>query len=183
MKYNFRQILLTVLVVFLVFGVMHVTLQSYEIRYSSMEDSFYDGQRLLVEKVTYRFHSPMRGDVIVFRPPESVGSTDPYIKRIIGLPGDDILIKDGKIYINEKELQETPNFSLMPTSEDCSLTVPENRYFVLGDNRASSSDSPNWGHNPEDMTVAREDIIGRVWMRYWPLGDLGLSPSYSYILE
>jgi signal peptidase I len=180
MKNNLGQILLTVLVVVIVFGLVHFTLQSYEVDGTSMKSNFENGQRVLVEKVTYRFHSPHRGDVIVFWPPESASRGEPFIKRVIGEPGDKIEIEDGKIYVNDWLLQETPSFSPMPTSNNCSLTVPDNRYFVLGDNRAGSYDSPDWGSDPEDMTVAREDIIGRVWLRYWPLGDLGFSPSYSY---
>ena len=126
-----------------------------------------------------------RGDVIIFWPPEdapNVSTNSPFIKRVIGEPGDRIVIENGKIYINEKLLQESPDFPSMPASDNCSPTVPENRYFVLGDNRDGSHDSPNWGDNPEDMTVAREDIIGRVWIRYWPLGDFGFSLSYSWTL-
>ena len=179
MKHYLRQILLTLLVVGLVFGLVHVTLQSYEIQKTSMVPSFLEGQRILVEKVSYRFSSPGRGDVIVFRPPESASAGEPFIKRIIGEPEDKIVIENGEIYINVKLLQESPTFAAMPASNDCSLTVPDNRYFVLGDNRDSSYDSPDWGDNPEDMTVARDDIIGRVFFRYWPLGSLGFSPRYS----
>lgn len=177
MKYNLRQILLTVLIVFLVFGLMHVTLQSYEVNLSSMESNFHDGQRVLVEKVTYRFHSPNRGDVIVFDPPTL--TSDPYIKRIIGLPGETIEIRDGEIFIDGRLLEETSDFfSQIPESDSYPLKeIPEDQYFVLGDNRSHSSDSRDWG------PVSREDIIGRVWIRYWPLGQLGFSPSYSYTLE
>lgn len=180
MKYNLRAILLTVLVVFLVFGLVRSTLQSYEIRYSSMESNFYDGQRVLVEKVTYRFHSPNRGDVIVFWPPPNANSSDPYIKRILGLPGETVEIRDGNIYIDDKLLEETTDFgSQILESDSYSITIPEDsdQYFVLGDNRNQSKDSRSFG------LVAGKDIIGRVWIRYWPLGDLGLSPSYSNTLE
>ena len=178
MQFRLREILITILLVVLVFGLVHVTLQSYEVRGASMESNFFQGQRILVEKVTYRFHSPGRGDIIVFWPP--IHSTDPYIKRIIGLPGDKVVIEEGKIYIDGKQLKEAPDFPRLTFDDNCSITVPADRYFVLGDNRDDSYDSPNWGSDPEDKTVAREDIIGRVWIRYWPLGDLGFSPSYSY---
>lgn len=176
MKFNIRQALVTIIVVLLMFGLMRATLQSYEVNLSSMESNFHDGQRLLVEKVTYRFHSPSRGDVIVFDPP--IPTTDPYIKRIIGLPGETVEIKEGNIYIDGELLEETSDFgSQIPYSYSYSVTVPSEQYFVLGDNRDHSSDSRSWG------TVAREDIRGRVWIRYWPLGEWGLSPSYSATIE
>lgn len=177
MNNSLRQILLTLLIVFLVFGLIHTTLQSYEVYGYSMESNFYNGQRVLVEKVTYRFHSPSRGDVIVFEPPN--GSTKPYIKRIIGLPGEEVEIRKGNIYIDGFLLEETTDFSSQISESDIySITIPEDsdQYFVLGDNRDNSTDSRRF-----DL-VAREDIIGRVWIRYWPLGEWGLSPSYSWTL-
>jgi len=176
MNYTIRQIILTVLVVLLVFGLMHVTLQSYEVDGESMESNFHDGQRVLVEKITYRFHSPDRGDVVVLHPPN--GSSKPYIKRIIGLPGETIEINGGDIYIDGFLLEETADFSSqIPIPDSYSVTLLEDEYYVLGDNRAHSGDSRSFG------PVAREEIIGRMWIRYWPLSNLGLSPSYSYTLK
>jgi len=176
MNSHLRQILITILVAFLLFGLMQTILQSYEVHLSSMETNFHEGQRVLVEKITYRFGSPSRGDVIVFHPP--IATTDPYIKRVIGLPGETVEIKEGQIYINGKLLEEESDFgSDIPSSYNGSWTIPEDEYFVLGDNRNHSSDSRAWG------TVAKENIIGRVWIRYWPLGKLGFSPGYSATLE
>lgn len=174
MKASFRQILLTIVIVLVVFGVMHTTVQSFEVDGSSMEPSFSDNQYLLVDKVTYRFGSPDRGDVIIFHPPTAPNKL--YIKRVIGLPGEKVEIKEEKIYIDDKELEEIPDF--YPTTyQGDSIIVPEDHYFVLGDNRNNSGDSRlGW-------TVPGDQIVGKVWIRYWPPGDWGLSPSYSYTLE
>lgn len=173
MSATIRQILITILIILVVFGVMHFTLQSFEVDGESMEPSFHNGQYLLVDKITYRFSSPDRGDVIIFHPPTAPNKL--YIKRVIGCPGDEIEIKEGNIYINGDELEETPDFDQINYELD-SIIVPEDNYFVLGDNRDSSGDSHlGW-------TVPSDQIVGRVWIRYWPPGDWGLSPSYSWDL-
>ena len=140
-----------------------------------MEPSFSDEQYLLVNKLTYRFHSPKRGEVIVFHNPRLPSQL--YIKRIIGLPGEQVEIREGKVYIDGKELEENSDFPEIPYSDNCSVTVPPDHYFVLGDNRNHSSDSRSFGPIP------RDDIVGKVWLCYWPPSEWGLSPKYSTTLK
>ena len=178
MKSALRQALITILIVLIIFAVMRTTLHSYTVEGTSMEPSFSKGQYLLVNKVSYHFRSPQRGDVIIFQPPAP--SHGPYIKRIIGLPGERVEIKEGKVYIYGRELKETINgkkLEQIPYSDNCSVTLSADQYFVLGDNRPHSTDSRKWG------PVAKENIIGKAWLCYWPPGDWGLSPSYSATMD
>ena len=176
MKANLRQILITIFLVLVIFLGMQFSLQSYTVSGQSMEPSFVNGEWLLMDKLSYHFSSPKRGDVIIFQPPES--SNEPYIKRIIGLPGENIEIYKGKIYIDGKELEETPDLpAIQYSSVVHSWEIPEGSYFVLGDNRTNSTDSRSFG------LVPKKNIRGKVWIRYWPPSEWGLSPSYSTILE
>ncbi len=147
-------------------------LQPHKIKGSSMTPNFLDGEFLLTDKITYRFNEPMRGDVVVFKAPPD--DRDEFIKRIIGLPGDSILVKEGKVYLNSELLNETYLESTVYTgpgrflSENTSVKVPTGAYFVLGDNRPYSSDSRAWGF------VDKSKITGRAWLIYWPVAKAGL---------
>ncbi len=175
MKTTLRQIIVTVLILLIVFTGVQLTLQSFKVEGASMEPSFSDGQYLLVNKLTYRFHSPGRGEVIVFHNPRLPSQL--YIKRVICLPGEQVEIQEGKIYIDGKELEETSDFPEIPSSDNVSVTVPPDHYFVLGDNRNHSSDSRSFG------PISQEGIVGKVWLNYWPPSEWGLSPEYSTTLE
>jgi signal peptidase I len=134
-----------------------------------MEPNFENGDYLIVDEISYRFEKPQRGEVIVFKYPNDISQR--YIKRIIGLPEETIEIKDGKIEVfnkeGEKVLKETDYLpQAVSTLGDIKTTLKENEYFVLGDNRLSSSDSRRWG------SVPKEDIIGRVIFRAWPFTTL-----------
>jgi signal peptidase I len=124
----------------------------------------------------YIFNPPQRGDIIVFRPPGA--SSDPYIKRIIGLPGETVEIRGGTVIIDGVPLEE--NYVASGTSwrgggnEQSTLTIPEGEFFVLGDNRDNSSDSRSFG------TIPKEDIIGKSWVAYWPPGSIQVFPRPSY---
>jgi len=148
-----------------------------------METSFFEGQYVLVDKLTYHFHSPQRGDVIVFHKPNKKPNepSELYIKRIIGLPGEQVEIREGRVYITkdgeQQVLEESEYIPLITIYQMSPLTVPDGEYFVLGDNRNSSSDSHG------GWTVPRESIIGKVWLCYWPPSEWGLSPEYSAALE
>lgn len=128
----------------------------------SMETSFTEGELLMVNRLNYRFSEPERGDVVIFKAP-----TDPkkdYIKRMIGLPGDQVSVRDGKLFINGSEIQEPWVHEAMEYSGE--WVVPENEYFVLGDNRNHSSDSHSWGFVP------RENLVGNAFFCYWPLDHI-----------
>lgn len=120
--------------------------------------------------VLYLFHPPQRGDIIVLSLPAN--PSQGLIKRIIGLPGEEVEIKMGKVYINGMPLSEPylaePTLYVFPP-----LIIPEDSYFVLGDNRNVSSDSHAWG------TLPYRNIVGKAWLSYWPPSRWGLAPNYS----
>lgn len=140
--------------------------------------NFQDGQRVLVNKVVYEFHEPERGDVIVFAPPEFHNQkVTPFIKRIIGLPGESVEIKEGTLYIHTKNSKimplDEPYIAEKSTSFFKGGVIPKNEYFVLGDNRKNSSDSRR------GWTVPRQNITGKTWLTIWPPGKWGLAANYS----
>lgn len=143
-----------------------------------MVPNFADGEYLLTDKVSYRTGSPKRGDVIVFAAPPT--RNEDFIKRIVALPGETISIKEGKISINGKLLDEsylpqaTNTLPGLFLSEGGSATLGSDEYFVMGDNRDHSSDSRTWG------PIKRKDIVGRAWVVYWPPQDAGPVPTVSY---
>ena len=155
-----------------------LVLQPHKIKGQSMEPNFQDGEFLLTDKVTYRFSQPKRGDVVVFEAPGP--NNEEFIKRIIGLPSETISISDGKIIIDGRPLLENYLPDSLVTESGIFLkntqfvTVPENHYFVMGDNRAASSDSRTWGF------IAKENIRGRAWVIYWPPPKFGLIENVTY---
>ncbi|MFA5375153.1 MAG: signal peptidase I [Dehalococcoidia bacterium] len=164
------QILATLVVALLIFFGVQAIIESRVVEGSSMETNLHDGERLIVVKAAYWFGEPQRGDVIIFTHPLDPGRT--LVKRVIGLPGEQIEIKNGVVYINGSSLDEP---YIKGTTSSLSRTeVPDGYYFVMGDNRQASSDSRSWGLLPEG------NIIGRVWLLYWPLGDWHLIDGYSY---
>ncbi len=172
MRFNVREILIMILIFLVVFAAVQFSVQSFRVDGPSMEPSYEEGQFIMVNKLTYRFGDPQRGDVIIFDPPFS--SEYPFIKRVIGLPGELVEIENGKVYIDGDLLDESPD---MGEPKDIRpLLVPEDRYFVLGDNRDDSRDST------EGWTVPRDNIVGKSWIGYWPPSEWGLSPDYSYDL-
>lgn len=149
----------------------------HKIKGDSMQPNYPNGEYLLTEKVTYYRGDPQRGDVVVLKPPME---DDEFIKRIIGLPGERVSVKNGKVYINGKVLTEkylsstltTPGGNFLPEGQE--YTVPEGQYFVMGDNRPNSLDSRGFG------PIEKKAIAGRAWLIYWPLNRIGLTPSVSY---
>ena len=132
----------------------------------SMEPNLHGKQRLIVDLVSYRFRSPQRGEIIVFGVPESV-SEIPLIKRIVGIPGDTVETRQGAAYLNNQRLDE-PYLAEMTLGRMTPRLVPEGHVFVLGDNRNHANDSRYFGMVPYDH------IIGRAWISYWPIEDVGL---------
>lgn len=137
---------------------------------SSMEVTLHNKDHLLLEKVTYRFREPKRFDIVVFRP-YGVQKNLYYIKRVIGLPGETVLIKDGEIYINNSLLEES--YGTAPIIDGGvageGILLGEDEYFLLGDNRNNSFDSRSSNIGPVDIDA----IIGRAFIRIWPLTDIG----------
>ncbi len=136
----------------------------------SMENTLDNGDQLIVDKITYRFQDPERFDIIVF--PFHYKENTYYIKRIIGLPGETVQIADGTIYINGQVLEESYGREVMqdPGIAAEPITLGEDEYFVLGDNRNQSSDS----RDPSVGLIHRDEIIGRAWLRIWPLNSFGI---------
>lgn len=175
-----REIIETIVLTILMFLVIRFAVQNFNIEGTSMEPSLHNTELILVDKWSYLFHPPTRGDVIVFvAPPDP---SQDYIKRIVAVPGDVITISDTTVIIDGVTLNEpyvSPKNQGNPYAFKTihNLVVPPNDFFVLGDNRNGSSDSRNWGFVP------RANIIGRAALVYWPLGQNndGFLPNYSSV--
>ncbi len=173
MRAFFRDILLIVVAAVVISLLIQSTVQKSSVIGYSMEPCLQDRQQLLVNKVIYYFQEPERGDVIILHPPPPYSSkTTPFIKRIIALPGDTIEVKNGAVYLNGSKLDE-PYIKEPPAYKLQQKKIPENEYFVLGDNRNNASDSHN------GWTVPRQNIIGKAWLSIWPPGEWGFVLNYS----
>ena len=148
----------------LVAGLRLFVFQPFLVRGAYMEPSFHNWDYLLVDEVSYRFRSPERGEVIVFKFPNDPSQR--YIKRIIGLPGETVQVQDGQVVVfreGERVQLDEKSYASSDTPGSIQITLPENEYFVMGDNRHYSSDSRSWG------TLHKDLIIGRVFVRVFPL--------------
>lgn len=178
MKINVREIIIAILIFVVVFAIVQLSIGAYKVDMQSMTPTFLDGDCVMVDKLTYRFRGPHRGEVVILWPP--VSTKNPYIKRVIGLPGETVKIEHGRVYIKTKAsdefrfLQEKPEMPLCRNNN--TWVIPAGQYFVLGDNRHDSQDSSYFG------PVSRGKIVGKTWLRYWPLSRFGLTPDYSYKL-
>ena len=164
--------------VILALGIRTFVAEARYIPSGSMLPTLQINDRLIVDKLSYHFHSLERGDIVVFSPTETLkdqGFKDAFIKRVIGLPGEKVEVKGGRVYINDQPLredyiEEKPSYQWGP------VTVAADSYLVLGDNRNNSYDSHYWGFVPRDR------IIGRAVVRFWPpnrVGELGQEPGYK----
>jgi signal peptidase I len=163
--------------------------QPYQVQQESMFDTLEEGQYVLVDKLTPHFDSYSRGDIVVFHPfdheescaepaeqiPGEVDDT-PFIKRVIGEPGDLVELRGGDVYVNGVRVDE-PYLDGKETDvfgEDDSWTVPDDRLFVMGDNRGNSTDSRAFG------PICVNEVVGRAWLRYWPLSTIGILQTPTY---
>ncbi|MDP2663503.1 MAG: signal peptidase I [Dehalococcoidia bacterium] len=193
MKSAFREILETILLTAIVFMLVHTLVQNFKVEGSSMEPTLHTDQYLLVNKASYLtldtsflasvpwlsslrgseltpFGLPRPGDVIVFRYPQD--QTKDFIKRVIAGPGDTVQVKNGQLWVNGRIIDE-PYIADHPGYNVALQTIPQDAFFVLGDNRNNSSDSHIWG------LVPRDNVIGKAWVIYWPMRNVGLVPNYA----
>lgn len=157
----------------IIIPIRYFLIQPFFVRGASMEPNFHDGDYLIINEIGYRFEKPERGDIVVFKYP--LDPSQYYIKRIIGLPGETLEIKDGNVIIYN---QEHPTGFILDESiyldrseityGDIKIALDENDYFVLGDNRDASSDSRRWG------TLPQHYIVGEAWIRAWPFNRVEL---------
>lgn len=149
---------------------LHYVGEHTQVSGESMYPTLSDGDDLIVDKVTYRFADPRRFDIVVF--PFQYQKDTYYIKRIIGLPGETVQISEGNIYINGRLLQEDFGYEKIqnPGLASTLITLGQDEYFVLGDNRNNSTDS----REPSVGNVTRDQIIGRALLRFWPVSEFGL---------
>ena len=172
-----RELLNTAIYLLCVLGAVWLVItfvgQRTEVEGASMENTLHNGDNLIVDKLSYRFHDPERFDIIVF--PFQFQDNTYYIKRIIGLPGETVqIMDDGSIYINGEKLEANYGMEVIKPETIGRAAEPielgDDEYFVMGDNRNNSSDSRT------DMVgnITRENIIGKAWLRIWPVSDFGV---------
>jgi signal peptidase I len=168
-----RELVETIVLSLVIFLLIRQVVQNYRIESHSMEPNFVEGEFILVNKLAYRLGSPERGDVLVFHNPNN--PDEDYIKRIIGLPGDSVEIREGEVFINEKLLAEDyPHHEIPALYPPYGPVVIEpDHLFVMGDNRPQSSDSREFGQ------LSEEFIVGKAWVRVWPFNHFGIIPHYD----
>jgi signal peptidase I len=175
--------LVLTLIIFLV--IQTFIAQPYKVQQQSMEHTLEPDQYVLVDKLTPRFDTYKRGDIVVFSPPPDWAREDdtPFIKRVIGLGGETVEIRDGKVFIDGTELEEPYLFAAAPDDPTQPTTVPgdehrwvipEGELFLMGDHRSNSADSRMFG------PVETGQVIGRAWLRYWPIDVFGILPTPTY---
>lgn len=180
-----REIVETLLLAALIFLLVRLVVLNFRVDGESMLPNLDNGQMLLVNRNAYQyvdiggnryypFDPPERGDVVVFEPPTN--SDKPYIKRIIGLPGEEITFDQGQVFVDGVQLPEDyiEDRTRCNREDRCDVIVPEDHVFVLGDHRSNSSDSRVFG------VVPIENIVGKAWVSYWPPNDIGFVPHEDY---
>lgn len=160
---------IVIIAMLIVVPIRYFVFQPFFVRGQSMEPSFYNGDYLLIDEISYHLREPARGEAVVFKYPHDPSQR--YIKRIIGLPGELIKVENGQVTIYKNGIPETLDESgylgdSVVTTGTTEIFLDDNEYFVLGDNRDVSSDSRRWGPVPE------ADIIGRVFLRAWPIAAM-----------
>ncbi len=167
-----REIIETLALTLIIFVVIHFTVQNYMIDGTSMQPGLNNNQYVLVNKLAYLFHAPERGDVVVFHWP--LDTTKDLIKRVIGVPGDVIVVDSTTVQVNGVVLKE-PYISAQANPSGRRSVVPPDNYFVMGDNRQVSDDSRDWGFVPKSY------IIGKAALVYWPVSSWQLINTYPAV--
>ena len=160
-----RELFKTIILSILVFMAMHISVQNYRVQGPSMQPTLVQGEYVIVNKLVYAFQPPQLGEVVVFQFPED-RSRD-LVKRVIGVPGDTVSMKNGLVILNNAVLEE-PYVTQGDSTTMPPITLGAGEFFVLGDNRQASNDSRNWG------AVTFEDLIGRAWLKFWPVDKLNI---------
>lgn len=168
--------LILTLVIFLV--IQTFVAQPYRVEQESMRRTLEQDEYVLVDKLTPHFDDYSRGDIVVFQPPGDDEGEVPFIKRVIGVPGDQLEIREGVVYVNDVALDEpyVLGGETAAPGEQTSWSVPTGTLFVMGDNRSNSTDSRSSTIGP----VPISNVIGRAWLRYWPINTLGILPTPTY---
>ncbi len=162
----------------IIIPVRYFLIQPFYVKGASMEPNFYDHEYLIIDEISYRFEDPKRGDVVVFRYPDKPDQF--FIKRIIGLPSEKVVIEDGRVKIGNMPegdlyiLDETQYLPDVYTQGEADVILGNDEYYVLGDNRSSSLDSRVFG------PIHKDAIIGRAWIRGWPFDRIDMFESPSY---
>lgn len=175
----------TIVIALSIFLIVYLTLvQPHQVNGQSMVPNFQSGEYLLTDKISYKLRDPEHGEVVVFHAPEAAhcaqGTGCDFIKRVIGIPGDTIAVKNNHILVNGQILEEDylpSDFKTLAgtyTEGGRLVTLSANEYFVVGDNRSYSSDSRQWG------PITKNDIVGRAFFRYWPIDVAGLIKKATY---
>ncbi|MDD4902741.1 MAG: signal peptidase I [Patescibacteria group bacterium] len=183
LSFTWELIKVVVISLVIIIPVRYFLIQPFYVKGASMEPNFFDHEYLIIDEISYRFHNPVRGDIVVFRYPKD--PQEYFIKRVVGLPGEKVEIKDGQVYLYNQQykdgavLDETylsPDVKTIANTGTESVTLGPNEYYVLGDNRNSSKDSRSFG------PVDRSFVIGRVAFRGWPLNRMTVfqTPAYQY---
>ncbi len=158
--------------------VRYFLFKPFYVKGESMEPNFYEREYLIIDELSYRFRAPERGEVVVVKAP--IAEKDFYLKRIIGLPGERVKIEDNKVIIYNRDFPQgkvvEENYLSEQTPGSLTLTLTSDQYFVLGDNRDASFDSRRFG------PIEKDSIIGRTWIRGWPLTRVGVfsPPQYNF---
>lgn len=184
MRTSLKELFETIILAVLIFLALHMSVQNFRVQGPSMEPTLEEGEYVIVNKLVYLnlvpweitnlipfvdveigdpvypFHPPEYGDVIIFKFPKD--ESRDFVKRVIGRPGDEIQISYGQVYLNGAALDE-PYITHPGQSNLAPQKVPDDAYFVLGDNRSASNDSRDWG------TVPSQNIVGRAWLSFWPI--------------
>lgn len=174
----FLDIIETVVIALSIFLIIYLfVMQPHQVNGASMYPTYEDKEYLLTDKISYKTGTPERGDVVVFKAPPAAqcpeGTGCDFIKRVIGLPGDAVEVRDESVFVNGIKLEESYLPMGTPTrpgaaTANGTVKVPEGHYFMMGDNRNHSSDSRSWGPVPKEL------IVGKVFFRYWPPNKVGM---------